>query len=77
MFVRVEEVRIFSDDDDISLKEPVSLMARQEKLKGVICDTNRIAFGDFSGVAKFGVIWVCHFTEAEEVKEACEELCKE
>ena len=44
MFVRGEEVRVLSNYDDISFKEPVGLMARQEQLEGIIGDTNRIAF---------------------------------
>ena len=52
-------------------------MARQEQLEEIIGATNRIAFYDFSGVTKFGFIWVSHFTKAEEGKKAGEEFCEE
>ena len=77
MFVGVEYVVVLLYYYNISLKEPVGLMARQEHLKGIIRDTDGIAFGDFLWVTEFGVVRVCHFTEAEEGKEAREELCKE
>ena len=57
--------------DDISLKESVGLMARQEHLKGIVIDADRIVFGDFSGVTKIRVVWICHFSKTEEGKEAC------
>ena len=60
---------------NISLKEPVSLMARQEHLKGIIRDTDGIV--DFSWVTEFRVIRVCHFPEKKEGEKAGEELCKE
>ena len=62
---------VFSNYDDISLKESVGLMARQEHLKGIVRDVDGIAFGDFSGVTKIRVVWICHFSETEEGKEAC------
>ena len=52
---------VFSNYDNISLKESVGLMARQEHLKGIVRDANGIAFGDFFGVMKIRVIWICHF----------------
>ncbi|KIJ90203.1 hypothetical protein K443DRAFT_15425 [Laccaria amethystina LaAM-08-1] len=63
--------------DDVSLKEPVGLMATQEHLKGAVRDMHGIAFGDFSGVTEFRVIWICHFSKAEECKESREKLCEE
>ena len=77
MFVGVEYVVVLSYYYNISLKEPVGLMARQEHLKGIIRDTDGIAFGDFSWVTEFGVVRVCHFPETKEGEEAGEELCEE
>ena len=71
-------MRIFVNNDDVSLKEPVSLMARQEQLERVIRDADGVAFGDFVGVMvtlgvmKVMVIGVGHL---EKGKEASEQLC--
>ena len=71
VFVGVEYVVVLLYYYNISLKEPVGLMARQEHLKGIVRDVDGIAFGDFSGVTKIRVVWICHFSETEEGKEAC------
>lgn len=62
MLVRVENVTVLAYYDNVSLEEPVGLMARQEHLKGIVGDADRIAFSDFAGVTKRCVVRICHFT---------------
>ena len=62
MLVRVKDTVVLAYYDNISFKESVGLMARQEQLKGIVGDPDGIGFGDFSRVAKFRVIGICHFS---------------
>jgi len=58
----VKDASVFANDDHISFKESVSLMARQKKLKGSVSEADRCLFGHFGGIAKLRIIWVSHFT---------------
>jgi len=64
-FVGVKNAVILSDNNSVPFKESVSLMARQEELKGCVRESDGVAFSDFSRVTKFRVVWVCHFTQTE------------
>jgi len=58
-------VHIFVYDDCVSFKEPVSLVARQEKSVGGAVNTHRVPFHYFSWVSKAQIIWVSHFSQAK------------
>ena len=65
MHVRVKFVCIFAYDDCVSFKEPVSLVARQEKSVGGVVNMYRVPFCYFSWVSKAQIVWVSHFSKAE------------
>ena len=56
-------------DDGVSFKKLVGLVARQKKLKGVVGDDNRVAFDKFVRVSKAIVLWPGELTQVHERKE--------
>jgi hypothetical protein len=58
--------RVGSQDDDVPFKKLVGLVARQEKLKSVISDDNRVAFDEFARVSEVFNLWPGEFTQTHE-----------
>ena len=57
-------------DNGVSFKKLVSLVAWQEELKGVIGKDNRVAFDKLARVSEVFVLWPGELTQMHEGKEA-------
>jgi hypothetical protein len=60
--VGIAAERVCGKNDNVSFKESVSLVARQEKLKGSIFEDHGVARNEFAGVSKLRIIWPSEFT---------------
>jgi hypothetical protein len=64
---------IFGDDDDVSFKELIGFVARQEKLEEIGRHQRWGSADDFSRVTQSDLVRVCQLSEAEESEKTTKE----
>jgi len=53
---------ILTQDNCVTFKELVGLVAGQEKLEGSLIDDDGVAFAKFPGISQLSVIWLSEFS---------------
>jgi hypothetical protein len=58
--------RISMQDDNVPFEELVSLVARQEKLKGGVVEDDRVLLNKFAGITQVLIFWPGEFMSAKK-----------